>query len=41
MVAEQQARDEGRDDNRFTRRSYPSRELAMAIREYAPGKRLW
>jgi ATP-dependent helicase YprA (DUF1998 family) len=37
IVAEQQARDEGGDNNRFTRRSYPSRQLAMAIREYAPG----
>lgn len=37
MDAERQARSESRDDNLFTRRSYPSRELAMAIREYAPG----
>ncbi len=31
------AEKEDRDDSRFQFRSYPSRELATAIREYAPG----
>jgi replicative superfamily II helicase len=37
LEAEREKRDEDRDDSRFMLRSYPSRELAMAIREYAPG----
>jgi len=31
------AETEGRDDNHFRRRELPSRELAIALREYAPG----
>lgn len=37
MLAEAERPSEERDDNRFTRQSYPSRHLSMAIREYAPG----
>lgn len=37
IQADQQAGGTGRDDNVFVRRSYPSRELPIAIREYAPG----
>lgn len=29
--------EEGRDDNHFRRRELPSRQLAIALREYAPG----
>ncbi len=36
-MAEKERRDDDRDDSRFQLRSYPSRELATAIREYAPG----
>ncbi|EDL62312.1 hypothetical protein PM8797T_28329 [Gimesia maris DSM 8797] len=31
---------QGREDNQFQYRSYPSRELDVAIREYAPGNRV-
>lgn len=34
---ELKAEEKDRDDSPFMLRSYPSRELAMAIREYAPG----
>lgn len=37
IQAEKEKRDDDRDDSRFQLRSYPSRELATAIREYAPG----
>lgn len=38
LVAEKERRDDDeRDDSRFQLRTYPSRELATAIREYAPG----
>lgn len=37
LLAEKEKRDDDRDDSRFQLRSYPSRELATAIREYAPG----
>ncbi|MEO2034376.1 MAG: helicase-related protein, partial [Planctomycetaceae bacterium] len=39
IIAEQEARqdDNDREDNRYQYRSYPSRELDVAIREYAPG----
>ena len=37
ILAEKEQRDDDRDDSRFQLRSYPSRELATAIREYAPG----
>jgi DEAD/DEAH box helicase domain-containing protein len=37
LLAEKERRDDDRDDSRFQLRSYPSRELATAIREYAPG----
>ena len=32
-----QRNSQDREDNRFTRQSFPSRQLPMAIREYAPG----
>ena len=37
MQAEKEQLLDDRDDSRFQLRSYPSRELATAIREYAPG----
>jgi len=37
LEAEREEKEKGRDDDRFVLRSYPSRELAMALREYAPG----
>ena len=38
IEAERQSREDGsREDNHYQRQSYPSRELPLAIREYAPG----